>query len=178
MLPNAATADDQEVKTVMADKKMLKIVDALEDEIRMVFDHYSRGVAAKDKTSMTTMDLKEFTTLLQHINVIGGRLVRSDLDVILGSVQTDEDADEASFEEFIEMLLVVSMHLNPNPYVPITKRFMLFLKNQFFPGAVQRVSGIKLKKLERKYGIIAKKSVKEAGSVVVDSDSSDSDTND
>jgi hypothetical protein len=33
-----------------------------------------------------TADLKEFTTLLQHINVMGGRLVRSDLDVILGSV--------------------------------------------------------------------------------------------
>ena len=144
--------------------------------MRMVFDHYSRGVAAKDRTSMTTMDLKEFTTLLQHINVMGGRLVRSDLDVILGSVQTDDDADEASFEEFIEMLLVVSMHLNPNPYIPVTKRFMLFLKNQLFPGAVQRVSGIKLKKLERKYGIISKKSVKDAEkNAFGDSDSSDSD---
>jgi hypothetical protein len=40
----SATADDQEVKTVMADKKMIKMVDLLEEEMRMVFDHYSRGV--------------------------------------------------------------------------------------------------------------------------------------
>jgi hypothetical protein len=36
--------------------------------------------------------------------------------------------------------VVVSMHLNPNPYIPVTKRFMLFLKNQLFPGAAQRLS--------------------------------------
>lgn len=174
MLPNAATADDQEVKSVIGDKKMNKILEVLEDDLRKVFDHYSRGVAAKTKESMNTMDLKEFTTMLQHINVMGGRLVRSDLDIILGSVQTDDDADEASFDEFIEMLLVVSMHLNPNPYIPITKRFMLFLKNQLFPGVAQRISGINVKQMERKYGVIAKKSVKQGSALGIESDSSDS----
>lgn len=174
LLPHAATADDQEVKTVMGDKKMLKILDALEEEMKMVFAHYSRGATAKGRDSSTMMDLKEFTTLLQHINVMGGRLVRSDLDIILGSVQIDENADEANFEEFVEMLLVVSMHLNPNPYIPVTKRFMLFLKTQLFPGAVQRVPGIKLGKLERKYALIAKKSAPEE-SALGESESGDSD---
>ena len=119
LLPNSSVADDTEVKNVMGGKVMTKILTVVKPELDEVFKFY-RG---RNEGNGKTMDLKEFTTLLQHINVMGGRLVRSDLDVILGSVQTDDDA-EANIDEFIEMLLVVSMHLNPNPYIPVTKRFM------------------------------------------------------
>lgn len=51
---------------------------------------------------------------------------------------------------------------------------MRFLKDQLFPATLQRTSGIALKKLERKHGIIAKKGVKE-DNTAGDDDLSDSD---
>ena len=129
ILPNACKSDAEQFRGMLKAKEFVAVMDKHRKSIRKIFMKYS-GADLSDKDGLT-MNRKECTQLFKDALQIGGGFDFADIKRIFGNVQDLEgnagddagDDEELVFTEFLELLVCVCIYRDPNPFMPLDKRF-------------------------------------------------------
>ena len=133
ILPNACKSDAEQFRRMLKEPDFAAVLATHRPALRKIFIKYS-GADASDADGLT-MNLKEVAQLFKDSLQISGGFTHHDVKKIFGNVQDAEgndgdgadDDDELVFTEFIELLVCTCVYRDPNPFMPLDKRFSAYV---------------------------------------------------
>ena len=132
-LPNACKSDAEQFRRMLKEPDFAAVLATHRPALRKIFIKYS-GADASDADGLT-MNMKEVAQLFKDSLQISGGFTHHDVKKIFGNVQDAEgndgdgadDDDELVFTEFIELLVCTCVYRDPNPFMPLDKRFSAYV---------------------------------------------------
>ncbi|KAK3272261.1 hypothetical protein CYMTET_19432, partial [Cymbomonas tetramitiformis] len=130
LIPHAAQAEVDVFRKTLFAPDVRKVFVALDRELKLVFKVY-QGLDGGNEQ----LNAVEVEKLFSDGNILGNRVVKRDIEALIARVQANDD-NEVDFMEFRELICVVALYHDPNPYMTVAKRLQMFLTKVLLPALV------------------------------------------
>eukprot|EP00854_Cymbomonas_tetramitiformis_P000627 gene627-1058_t len=146
IIPNANQASSDEFRVLCTQPTVKDVLRCCKEETNNVFRHYAAtGIKQNQSgTKKLTLSFPDFEAMMKDSGLMGAKLGRSDLQRIVGNVQRDDETAELDFEDFQQVICILVVYFDPNPFMPYNRRLKSFAVKIFFPAFEKRnVRGLK-----------------------------------
>lgn len=130
VIPYASQAEVDVFRKTLFAPDVRKVFAALDREMKLVFKVYQGLDGGREQ-----LNAVEVEKLFNDGNILGNRVVKRDIEALIARVQANDD-NEVDFMEFRELICVVALYHDPNPYVTVAKRLQMFLTKTLLPALV------------------------------------------